>query len=337
MDFLQQLEILWILAVQSLGAWLSEPMRLVSLLGQEEFFMLFMPVLYWSLDPALGFRMAVMLLLGNGVNWTCKYAFHSPRPFWVDPSIKAYGSETSFGLPSNHAQIATGIWGLIAATARRRWVKVGLALLIFLVGFSRVYLGVHFISDVIAGWLIGVFLLWLFLKLERPIAAWLRSRNLAQLLSLALLTSILLLLAMLTAAALQSNWEIPPAWVQNALLSQSPEPNPLNLDPVFTIAGTWLGFMAGAAWIYRRNGGFSAGGTPRQRLLRYLIGLAGIFVLWFGLGQVFPRNSDAPSYGLRFARYTLVGMWISALAPLVFERLGLAQNVEKKIASLSAP
>ncbi len=337
MDALHQLEIDLIIFLQGLGSWLAEPMRLVSMLGSEEFFMLVMPSLYWSFNAALGFRIAVILLLSNGLNGTLKLAFHSPRPYWLDSRVTGYVSEHSFGIPSAHAQTAAGIWGMLAASRRRTWERAALVSIIILIGFSRIYLGVHFISDVIAGWLAGGLLLYGFLKLERPVADWLKLRSLNQMLVLSLVTAAIIALMVILPAVTLGSWQVPAAWMQNALSSQPNDPiNPLNLDSAFTFSGTWFGLMAGVAWLYHRQGGFDASGTPRQRILRYLIGVAGVFLLWFGLGQVLPRNADILSYSLRFIRYTVIGLWIAALAPLVFERTGLARAGEKKFPSFSS-
>ena len=73
------------------------------------------------------------------------------------------------------------------------------------------------------------------------------------------------------------------------------------------------------------RGEFDAAGAPAHRLLRYVIGAVGVFVFWYGLGAVLPRNEDLISYLLRYARYTLIGVWISALAPLIFVRLGISR------------
>jgi membrane-associated phospholipid phosphatase len=338
MDAFQQLEILWILFIQGIGEWLSEPMQLLSLLGQEDFYMLVMPILYWSLDATLGLRVAMMLLLSNGVNTIFKTAFHTPRPYWVDPQVKIYSVETSFGMPSGHAQHAASIWGLIAASLRGTWVRVALILLILFIGLSRLYLGVHFFRDVLLGWFIGWLTVWVFLKVEHRVSGYLRSRSLPQLLTLALGTSLLLGSAMLLSNITMRGWQVPEKWKQNALQARlENEIDPLNMDGIFTVSGTWLGLMAGAAWLYKRQGGFDVSGTPVQRLLRYAIGLAGVFIFWHLLGTVFPRNADVLSFGLRYARYTLVGLWISALAPLLFERLGLAYTQStKKVPPLSS-
>jgi hypothetical protein len=106
--------------------------------------------------------------------------------------------------------------------------------------------------------------------------------------------------------------------------------DPINLEGAFTLGGTWLGLLGGAAWLVRRRGGLvSTAGTPLQLGLRYLLGLVGVLVLWFGLGQVFPRGADWASYALRYFRYVLIGAWISAVAPLLFVRLGWAKPIRK--------
>ena len=66
-------------------------------------------------------------------------------------------------------------------------------------------------------------------------------------------------------------------------------------------------------------------GTLVQRALRYLLGITGLLILYLGLGAIFPRTPDLVSYGLRFLRYALIGLWAIWLAPLVFIRLGLAK------------
>ena len=328
MDILHQLEIAWMLVLQSITAWLVLPMQLVTMLGQEEFYMLVMPALYWSLDAGLGLRVGILLLLGNQVNTIAKLAFHSPRPYWYDPRIKGLASEASYGLPSNHAQNAASIWGLLAVSIRQTWVRVILGILIFLIGLSRIILGVHFISDVVIGWAFGGLLLWLFLKLEKPVAGWLRARTLPETLGIILASTALLIGLVLLTSAATGDQPIPSAWTQNALISQpdSSAINPRDISGAFTIAGTWLGLLSGVAWLYHHQGGLKTSGTPGQRILRYLVGAAGVFVLYYGLGTVFPRNADVLSYSLRLIRYTLVGLWISAVAPLVFARLGLVQK-----------
>ncbi len=310
---------------QNLGAWLANPMRWLSFLGQEEFVMLLLPAIYWCWDSTLGFRLGAVLMLSNGLNAILKMAFHTPRPYWINPEVKAYAAETSFGLPSGHSQNAAAMWGRLAVAIRRKWVTVVLVLVVLLIGISRLYLGVHFLSDVLTGWLAGGLLLWLVVRLEKPIAAWLGPKSVAlQILWAGLLALAMILPGVAVRLAL-GGWQVPEPWVTNAA-AQAPDAtiSPLKLDGFFTAAGTWWGMASGYAWFTRRFGRFNAGGAWEKRAMRFSIGLIGLVVLWYGLGQVFPRSEDALSFILRFFRYALVGGWVSAFAPWLFLRLKLA-------------
>jgi len=330
MEFLWQLEIVVNLFLQSLGDWLKSPMSFFSFLGTEEFFLIVLPALYWCVDSGAGFRIAVMLLLSNGVNGLLKLAFHAPRPYWFDSRVRALSTETSFGIPSGHAQNAASMWGLMAWLVRRKWFTVVSVITIFLIGFSRLYLGVHFTSDVLFGWLLGGLLLLAFVRLEKPVLARVQKMSLEQQLIAVLGSSIGLVLLTLLIQFLMGTWQLPQTWVQNA---QSAAPDvqiaPLSLNGMITIAGMWLGLLGGAAVFYARYGMFNVGGVGWKRVLRYAVGVMGVIVLWYGLGQIFPRSETLIGFGLRYLRYVLVGSWVSALAPLLFIRLRLASKFEK--------
>ena len=314
-----------ILYLQSLGDWLVDPMRFITLLGDEEFFVLLMPILYWSIDAVLGLRVGILLMLSNGFVSIFQLAFHSPRPFFYTADVRALVEETSFGFPSGHAMNGITVWGLIALSLRRTWTWIALVILIFLIGLSRVVLGVHFPVDVVAGWLFGLLLLYLFLLLELPVLARLSRQTLAAQIIIAFAASLALILAAAWVRFSIADFALPPGWLQNAAAElQSQEPfNPFILSGVFTSAGALFGLTAGAFWLFDRSG-FDASGSLRNRLLRYPIGLLGVLIFWYGLGLVFPRGEYLLAYILRYIRYALVGLWISALAPMLFMRLGLA-------------
>ena len=100
-----------IILLQGLGTWLETPMKFFSFLGTEDFFMVALPIIYWCYDTTLGIKVGLILMFSNSVNSCLKISFHGPRPYWISTSVKAFASETSFGLPSNHAQCATVLWG----------------------------------------------------------------------------------------------------------------------------------------------------------------------------------------------------------------------------------
>jgi membrane-associated phospholipid phosphatase len=315
-----------VLYLQNLGDWLISPMRFFTFLGDEEFFLLVMPAILWCLSFSLGLRTGLVLLLADNLRIILKLAFHLPRPYWISPQVRPLDIESSFGLPSGHAADAAAVWGLLASWTRRPAARALLGLLIFFVGLSRVFLGVHFPGDVLAGWAAGFLVLGLFLRLEKPALAWFTRQNIAQRLATVLTLSIAFVFFGGATRYGLADWQMPEEWLMNATAA-SPvilESGPLSLSSLMTSAGALFGLATGAIWLTSRQA-FDAGGPWERRLLRYIVGLAGVLLLWYGLGSLLPRGEFWLAYALRYLRYALIGFWISGLAPQLFIRLGLAQ------------
>jgi membrane-associated phospholipid phosphatase len=324
MDTLIQNGIDWIVAIQSLGNWLELPMIFFTALGNENFFFLVLPLLYWSVDTGLGLRIAFILAASNYLNTIIKLLFAAPRPYWVSAQVKPFLHENSFGIPSGHAQNSAAFTGIAASWLRKPWVWVVALLITFFVGFSRLYLGVHFVHDVVVGWGLGYLLLFLFTRFWGPLVTWLRTKTLAQQVGMAFLISLLMLaIGSLTTARL-SGYVFPEEWAENARRA-GPLPDPVSFEDTFTSAGSFFGLAVGAAWIAAR-GGFQTSGPLEKRALRYVIGLIGIIVLWFGLGQLFPDGEAIFPLLLRYLRYFLVGFWVTGGAPWLFFHFNLVRQ-----------
>jgi len=98
-----------------------------------------------------------------------KLAVHRARP------IGAEFLETSYSFPSGHSAIAVALYGFIAFLLWKRTknrlgrglILTTTLLIILLIGFSRIYLGVHFPTDVLGGYLVGATWLWVAIRSVR--------------------------------------------------------------------------------------------------------------------------------------------------------------------------
>ena len=314
-----------VIAMQSMGSWLIAPMRFLSQLGTEDFFFLVLPLIYWSIDSALGLRVGLILATSSIFNYAGKLLIASPRPYWVSSHVQALWPETTFGAPSGHAQHAMSVWGIIALYRKNAWVRAACFLLIFLIGISRVFLGSHFPHDVILGWVFGAIILWAFVRFWEPVRAWLETKSFREHILISAITTLGLILLGVAVTGLRSNFQIPSLWIDNTLLAGTELPAPIDANNIFTSAGSFFGLAFGVAWIYAQ-GGYQVEGPVWKRLLRYVIGLIGVLILWMGLGEIFPRGDSILIYSLRFIRYTLVGFWVTGGAPWVFQHFNLTTS-----------
>lgn len=112
-----------------------------------------------------------MLVVPTGMllNVAVKNVFQRARPHWDEPLVQL----ATYSFPSGHAVASTVFWGMVCAlafthTRSRRWRAVAFALsatMIVLVCFSRVYLGAHYPSDVVAGAALGLAWVLVFVRL----------------------------------------------------------------------------------------------------------------------------------------------------------------------------
>ncbi len=320
--------IMVVLAFQGLGDWLIGPMNLFTATGGLEFYLLVLPAIYWCYDNILGLRLVIVLMLSIALNLVLKLAWHDPRPYWLDSRVRLLtGDEPTFGIPSGHSQNAVIFWGILAAHFKKGWGWAVAILIILFTGFSRVYLGVHFPTDVLVGWVLGIIVLVLFLQLESPLITWLQQWGKWTQVGLIFAASLgLIAVGAVISSNVAANWTIPPEWIQNAALPPGETFNPLSLDDLVISVGAIFGLTAALVLF---DSGFDPGGPWSRRIGRYIVGIIGVIIIWRGLGIVFGLVAPGESlvgYSLRYIRYALIGAWVATLAPILFIRLGLAER-----------
>lgn len=312
-------------AFNDLPSWLGPVFEAASLAGSIEVLTLLTVVLFWSVDAALGWRAIVVLLLYGSLNTPMKVAFGLPRPYWVLEDVTARSSESSFGVPSGHAGFSMAVYGRIAAGLHGRapWLVAGAV--IALVGASRMYLGVHWPTDVLVGLLAGAGVLWVSLRHGERVVDWVGERSLAAQSALVLALSLALLAVVVGVAVATSDQQVPAAWQELARTARpGGEPlAPRALDGPIGATGALAGF--GVGWLaLRRRGGYDAGGSVPRRALRPVVGLPVAFLLIGGLAVEPTGDVSTVDLTLTWVRYAAAGLWMGWGAPALFLRLGLA-------------
>lgn len=264
------------------------PMQMITILGSEFFALAALPLIYWCVDRKKGARIGIVVLFSAFFNLWCKILFRQPRPYDFDPTVGLL-RENTFGLPSGHAQMSITFWGAMLPLLSRGFGIVLLLSLPLAVGLSRLYLGVHFPTDLLGGWVLGGIVLGLFYGFSARIESALGKLNLRQ------------RLIAVSAVALLMNLLMP----SDTLLS-----------------GAFFGSAAGFA-LASKNLRFKAGGALRKRIIRYVAGIVGLVVLYLGPKLILGESLGSQQPLIRFLRYGIIGFWVSYGGPWCFLKLGL--------------
>jgi hypothetical protein len=259
----------------------------------------------WCVNEKKGLRLGIVLILSVWINGAVKDLFRQPRPYELDPSV-GRALESGYGLPSGHAQISLVFLILLAVwmgnrTGRRgRYaLRAAAVLMILLTGFTRLYLGVHFPTDVLAGWLLGGLVLGLYALLGRHIEAALNAGGSRA--------------CMISCAGA-------------ALLMNALRPGRVYLGALF------LGFGLGYALMRGRFPFSARAGTDNKPPLaafgpRCIAGALGTALIYLGLKAPAYASLPGDYYAIaRFIQYGLWGFWPTAAAPWLFLRLRIASG-----------
>ena len=297
---------------------LTSLVKFITALGSAYFFLPAIILIFWLIDEKRGFNLGVLIIVSAWINIFLKEVFKQPRPFHIEASV-GLAATSGFGIPSGHAQTSIIFWVSMAAWlsqayAEKKQKQLAIWTLAFfivlLIGFTRLYLGVHFPTDLLAGWAIGlaILALWFFpggFLAQKLALGGIRAQNIA-----------------VAVAALIMNGLIP-------------------ADR--TLPALFLGFCLGYNTMKQRfpfsaqpeNNGKKTG--AKTKTFRCLTGFAGTAILFLALRLILPGEGSlfgsvplwgdaSPFYETGdFIRYGLLGFWVSAGAPRLFQQMGLAK------------
>jgi uncharacterized Tic20 family protein len=211
--------------------------------------------------------------------------------------------------------------GFSAHLVKKNWFWTVMAVILFFIGLSRIYLAAHFLHDVLFGWLIGAIALWASVKWGEQTLTSIKSRTLSAQIGAGFIASIAVILIGILVRSLIAGTTDPASWAQFAVEARS-------ISQFFTLSGALFGSISGYAMM-RQYARFQTSGDWIKRGIRYLVGIFGVLLLYFGLDVLFgliAPDDTALGYTLRYTRYALATFWMTFAAPWVFLKLNLATS-----------
>ena len=126
---------------------------LITRAGEETVFMAVAMIFLWCVDKNKGYYLLLVGFTGTVLNQILKLTFCIPRPWQLDPTFQivesAREAATGYSFPSGHTQTGAGTFFALARQGRGKALRGACVLMGLLIGFSRLYLGVHTPLDVV--------------------------------------------------------------------------------------------------------------------------------------------------------------------------------------------
>ena len=275
--------------------WAGLFFRFITELGSKTFYVALILFGFWVFKKKESILTAYVLLTSAVLNYFLKIAIAIERPpeiYWYE-GVEA----TNYSTPSGHSQNSATLFGWFASKIKTWWIFICSMTLIILIGLSRVYLGVHYLGDVLLGWGIGILSVILLVLLEKPLGEFFsRYRD-------EYIFTILFLFGLGATLVTTNLLPLPPN------------------DNFGQLGGLMMG-LAIAIPLEKRFVGFSVevkGGQKWRLVLRVIFGLILIFVIMIGLSPILP----ATDVWLRTIRYMLVTFVGAFVWPFIFDKIGL--------------
>jgi membrane-associated phospholipid phosphatase len=146
----------WLQSFRS--GFLDVVFQLFTMLGEELVIIGILGFLYWCYDKKVGEKVGITVFISLVLNSSIKTLFKRLRPFQVDGAIVNVRPQTSSGyaFPSGHTQGAATVFTSAALWLKKKGFLIGAFVITFLVAMSRMYIGVHYLTDVLVGAALGI-------------------------------------------------------------------------------------------------------------------------------------------------------------------------------------
>lgn len=274
-------------ALQSISSpfW-DQVFLLITELYSENLYMALLPVLFLVTDKRFARHLATIFLFNHWFGMYLKTVVDTPRP--PEELWRPRWAETvdGGGFPSAHAQGPLAFWGAIALALRRSWFTALVVVMVFLIGLSRIYGGVHAPGDILGGWALGAAVLLAFYRGRAFMSAFTRNWSFGMRLLPAIAVPLLML----------------------AIHHQGRDEWPL--------AGAFLGIWVGSL-LEERYVGYQVRFYSAARLVVHCALAIGLMLgLRYGLKPLLGESDPAT-----LVRYAAIGLTATLVSPWLFSRV----------------
>jgi len=249
--------------------------------GSETFYVLIITYIYWCINKKLGTKLFVVTMISGHTSLLLKEFFKTSRPIAFEGIKSIYTkSAPGYSFPSGHTQGTATFWYyLIKKINNKKFSILGWSI-ILLVGFSRLYLRVHWPVDVIGGLIIGIGIVFLIDYLIEKIIK----------LKLNYTTSIILAIIL-----------------PNILIFTFPTDDTIKLTGIMTSA--LIGFITEHKYI-----NFEVKSSRLYQIIKYVIGITIVLLLKSYLKSILPEGNIS-----NYIRYFIIGLWITLFYPIIIK------------------
>lgn len=299
--------------------FLDKLFEFFTIFGEELVVIAILGGIYWSINKRIGERLGITVFISLGLNSLLKAIFMRLRPFMVDTEITNLRPETSGGysMPSGHTQSASTVFFGVYQFFKRKYLLIIAIIITVLVAISRMYIGVHYLTDVLVGAFLGILITYYLAKYLS------KKEDLSKIYNIILIISGVALVGL---------------FVYNLIslsgTSFDSETFYFNTEALAKMIGTLAGFVLGVRF-ENKYVNFSNHSHLLKNILRFVLGIAVVMAVRIGLKEIFtlivnPEElidnqmflSILASF-LDFLRYVIMVMVGIGIYPLLFKKINI--------------
>ncbi|MDL2292689.1 phosphatase PAP2 family protein [Acholeplasma sp. OttesenSCG-928-E16] len=284
--------------------------KTITILGDQYFFIVLVALLYWIVDKKFAHKFAMGFIASSVVTGVVKVAADRLRPYQAYPynettkeGVKLIGPlEESSSFPSGHSTSTGSISSALfmGYNKKFKWLKWVLLAYMILIPISRLYLGVHYPTDVLTGLAIGVLVTFVTFKIVEKMG------DKEHIWSLGIAGFFILAVILLE------------SFLKNILFDDLTKQYD-SLHDIYLAAGGFSAFLIGY-YFEKKYVQMDVNNILLFQILKGVIGLGVAFGIQKGVGALFDLI-QVDNLLLDFIRYFMIGIWAALLAPMLFKKL----------------